>query len=60
MVKYPFCGGEFQVQPLKTWRFRFYSVESFQRPKRNGILNHYSRIRPKGGKSEFVIRVRPR
>jgi hypothetical protein len=60
MVKCPFRGGEPQAQPLKTWRFRFYFVERLQCPKCNGIFNHYSGVRPQGGKSEFVIRVKPR
>jgi uncharacterized protein (DUF2225 family) len=60
MVKCPFCSEEFQAQPLKAWRFRFYSVERLQCPSCSGIFNHYSGVRSKGGKSEFVIRVKPR
>jgi hypothetical protein len=60
IVKCSFCSGEFQAQPLKTWRFRFYSVERLQCPKCNGIFNHYAGVSPKGRKSEFMIRVKPR
>jgi hypothetical protein len=24
VVRCPFCGGELQAEPLKTWKFRFY------------------------------------
>jgi hypothetical protein len=60
IVKCPFCSGEFQAQPLKAWRFGFYSVEWLQCPKCNGILNHHAGVSPKGRKSKFVIRVKPR
>jgi hypothetical protein len=53
--------AEFDRNELDTaWSFRFYSVERLQCPKCSGAFNHYSGVRPKGGKSEFVIRVRPR
>jgi hypothetical protein len=60
MVKCPFCGGEVQAQPLKVWRFRFYSVERLQCPRCSGVFNHYLGVNPKGRKSEFAIRVRPK
>jgi hypothetical protein len=60
VVRCPFCGGELQAEPLKIWRFRFYSVERLRCPKCGGIFNHYSGVSPKGKRSEFVIRVKPR
>jgi uncharacterized protein (DUF2225 family) len=60
MVKCPVCNGEFEAEPLKTWRFRFYDVKRLQCPKCGGIFNLYSGVSPKGKKSEFAIKVKPR
>jgi uncharacterized protein (DUF2225 family) len=60
MVKCPVCNGEFEAEPLKTWRFRFYDVKRLQCPKCGGIFNLYSGVSPKGKRSEFTIRVKPR
>jgi transposase-like protein len=54
MVKCPVCGGEFEAEPLKTWRFRFYQVKRYQCTLCNSKFNIYE-----SGKSRFVIfRVR--
>jgi len=29
MVKCPACGREFETDPLKAWRFRFYQVNGY-------------------------------
>jgi len=60
MRKCPYCGhaGEFKV--LKTWKFRFYNVERLECPNCKGVFNYYSGISPRGKKSEFLIRVKPR
>jgi hypothetical protein len=58
VIKCPFCNREFQAQPLKAWRFGFYSVERLQYPRCNGKFNHYYGVRPKGGKSEFAVKVK--
>ena len=60
MRKCPYCDhvGEFKV--LKTWKFRFYNVERLECPKCKGVFNYYSGISPRGKKSEFLIRVKPR
>jgi hypothetical protein len=60
MVKCPYCANEKDFKELKNWKFRFYSVKRLQCPKCNGIFNHYSGVSPKGRKSEFMIRVKPR
>jgi len=60
MVRCPLCNKDFQAEPLKTWRFRFYQVKRFQCPKCGGIFNLYSGVSPKGKRSEFTIRVKPR
>jgi uncharacterized protein (DUF2225 family) len=60
MVKCPVCNGEFEAESLKTWRFRFYQVKSFQCPKCGGMFNLYSGVSPKGKKSEFMIKVKVR
>jgi hypothetical protein len=60
VVKCPVCGGEFQAEPFKTWRFRFYQVKRLQCPKCGGIFNLYSGVSPKGKKSEFMIKVKVR
>jgi len=60
MVRCPVCNSEFEAEPLKTWRFRFYSVKRFQCPKCGGVFNHYSGVSPKGRRAEFVIRVKTR
>ena len=59
MVKCPFCNGEFQAQPLKAWRFRFYDVEMLECPKCRNAFNHYHGVSPADRGSEFVIRIRP-
>jgi len=60
MRKCPYCDytGEFKV--LKTWKFRFYDVERLECPNCRGIFNYYSGVSPRGKKSEFVIKVKPR
>lgn len=58
MAKCPYCGyeGEFKVQ--KTWKF--YEVKRLECPRCHGIFNHYQGTSPRGKKSEFGIRIRPR
>jgi Zn-finger nucleic acid-binding protein len=60
LVKCPYCGygGEFKL--IKTWRFRFYEVERLECPRCQGVFNHYQGTSPRGKKSEFVIRIKPR
>ena len=63
-VKCPYCGYEASVAGFKLvkgpWRFRFYAVKMLECPRCNGVFNYYSGVSPKGKRSEFVIRVRPR
>ena len=60
MAKCPFCGCEGGLNPLKTWKFRFYEVKRLECPKCHGVFNHYHGVSPSGKKSELVIRIRPR
>ncbi len=60
MVKCPYCGSERSFRSLKEWRLRFYHVTLFQCENRNGKFNYYHGVSPKGKRSEFIIRVRPR
>jgi transposase-like protein len=50
MVKCPVCDREFQAEPLKTWRFRFYQVKRYQCILCGSKFNIYE-----GEKSRFVI-----
>ena len=49
MIRCPFCGCDGGLNPLKTWKFRFY-----------GVFNHYQGLSPTDKRSEFVIRVKPK
>jgi hypothetical protein len=49
LVRSPYCGCDGGLNPLKTWKFRFY-----------GVFNHYPGTSPRGKKSEFVIRIKHR
>ena len=60
MVKFPYCGYEGEFRALKTWRFRFYNVSRMECPRCHSVFNYYRGVSPKGKRSEFVIRVRPR
>ena len=60
MVRCPYCGYEGEFRVLKTWRFRFYSVSMMECLRCHGVFNYYQGVSPKGRRSEFVIRVRPR
>ncbi|MFP3319806.1 MAG: hypothetical protein RXO24_04540 [Acidilobus sp.] len=60
MVKCPYCGYEGEFRVLRTWRFRFYNVSRMECPRCHGVFNYYQGVSPKGKRSEFVIRVRPR
>lgn len=64
MVKCPFCNYESSEEKFKLlrepWKFRFYIVKMLKCPKCHGIFNYYYGTSPRGKRSEFVIRVRPR
>jgi len=60
LVKCPYCGYEGEFRVLKTWRFRFYNVSRMECPRCHGVFNYYQGVSPKGKRSEFVIRVRPK
>jgi len=60
MVKCPFCGYEGESKLLKSWRFRFYDTRMLECPRCGGRFNHYLSVTPRGERSEFVIRVKPR
>jgi transposase-like protein len=56
VVKCPVCSGEFQAEPFKTWRFRFYQVKRYRCTLCGSKFNVYE-----SEKSRFVIfRVRRR
>lgn len=56
----PHCGYEGNFELLKTWKFRFYDVKMLACPNCNGVFNYYYGVSPKGRRSEFVIKIRPR
>ena len=60
MPKCPYCGFEGEFKVLKTWRFRFYEVKRLECPNCHGVFNHYQGVSPRGRKSEFVIRIKPK
>lgn len=64
MVRCPFCGHEADPSGFRPrrepWRFRFYTVRALECPRCGGAFNHYSGTSPRGKRSEYVIRVRPR
>ena len=60
MVKCPYCGYEAEFRVLKTWHFGFYNVSRIECLRCHGVFNYYQGVSPKGKRSEFVIRVRPR
>ena len=60
MPKCPYCGFEGEFVVLKTWQFRFYEVKRLECPKCRGVFNHYQGTSPRGRKSEFVIRIKPK
>jgi uncharacterized Zn finger protein len=60
VVKCPYCGFEGEFKLLKMWKFRFYDVKMVKCSNCNGVFNYYYGVNPKGKKSEFVIRIKPR
>ncbi|WP_440058950.1 hypothetical protein ACSU1N_03920 [Thermogladius sp. 4427co] len=64
MVKCPYCGFEAGEESFKLlrepWSFRFYTVKRLECPMCHGVFNYYSGVSPRGKKSEFAIRVKPR
>ena len=60
MVRCLLRGCDGGLNPLKTWKFRFYEVKCLECPKCHGVFNHYQGLSPAGKRSEFVIRVKPR
>lgn len=61
MVKCPFCEYEGGFKRIKTWKFRFYTVEMLECLRCHGVFNYYYGMSPRSKKiSIFVIRVRPR
>ena len=63
-VRCPYCGYEASEAGFKLvkgpWRFKYYAVKMLECPRCHGVFNYYSGVSPKGKRSEFVIRVRPR
>jgi len=64
MVKCPFCSYDGRLEDFKQlrepWKFRFYTVRLLECPKCHGVFNYYTGISPRGKKSEYTIRVKPR
>jgi len=60
MVKCPNCGFEGEFETLRLWKFRFYEVRRLVCPGCKGLFNHYVGVSPRGKRSEFIIRVKPR
>ena len=60
MVKCSYCSYEGELKLLKTWKFRFYEVKRLECHKYHGVFSHYQETSPRGKKSEFVIRIKPR
>jgi len=61
MVRCPCCGYEGDFETIKVhWNFRFYTVRTLKCPKCGGIFNHYNGVSPRGKRSEFEIRLKPR
>ncbi|MEM1703568.1 MAG: hypothetical protein QXQ31_05905 [Zestosphaera sp.] len=64
MVKCPFCGFEADANSFKQlrepWRFRFYEVKMLECPKCRGVFNYYEGFSPRGKRSSFMIKMRPR
>ena len=60
MVKCPYCGFEGGFEVLRSWKFRFYEVRRLVCPRCGGSFNHYAGVSPRGKRSEFTIRVKPR
>ncbi|PUA33137.1 MAG: hypothetical protein B7O98_01485 [Zestosphaera tikiterensis] len=63
-IKCPYCGYEGETNTYKElrkpWKFRFYEVKRLQCPKCGGIFQHYIGTSPKGKKSEYTIRIKPK
>jgi len=64
MIKCPFCGYEADVSEFKLlkepWKFRFYTVKMLECPRCHNVFNYYSGISPRGKRSEYVIKIKPR
>jgi len=41
MIKCPICGGEFQGEPIKTWKFNIYTVKRYVCKLCGGKFNIY-------------------
>jgi len=60
VVKCPYCGYEGEFRVLKTWKFRFYDVKMLECYRCEGRFNHYLGVSPRGRRSEFLIKIKPR
>lgn len=64
IIKRPHCGYEGEPPGFrllrKPWGLRFYEVKMLECLHCHGVFNHYYGISPRGGVSEFTVRVRPR
>ena len=63
-MRCPYCGYEADASSFrlvrKPWQFRFYTVKMLECPRCRGVFNYYSGVSPKGRRSAFVIKVKPR
>jgi len=64
VVECPYCGFEADVDSFKLlrepWKFRFYTVRMLECPRCHKVFNYYYGISPRGKKSEYVIRIKPK
>ncbi|MEM0233553.1 MAG: hypothetical protein QXL22_05995 [Candidatus Nezhaarchaeales archaeon] len=64
VVKCPFCGFEADASSFKLlrepWRYGFYEVRMLECPKCKSRFNYYEGTSPRGKRSSFTIRVKPR
>jgi len=64
MPRCPFCSYEGSEESFKLvkgpWKFRFYTVRSFECSKCHSVFNYYYGVSSRGKTSEYAIKIRPR
>jgi len=64
VIKCSFCNFEADANNFKLlrepWRYGFYEVRMLECPKCKGVFNYYEGTSPRGKRSSFTIKMRPR
>ena len=60
MVERLYYSCEEDFKPSRTWKFKFYNVEILKCPKYEERFSYYLDVSPRGRRSKFVIKIKPK